>query len=163
MLENFDRLSAFIMSAGGFAWVGYLIVLLLAIFRFKSDLSSISSLSFWILSDLSAIGLTALMYVAIKAGDFSSVWWYPVFVANYAIFSGFIFVFHKYLNLKFSETSIVVFGLTAVLAAIDVVMHVDMMTILVLESFYHFAVPALKFLAVFLLAKASLKSRSDLC
>lgn len=163
MLENLDSLSAFILSAGSFAWVAYLVLLLIAIFKLKSELSTIVSIAFWIISDFAAIGLTALMYKAVSSGELSSLWWYPAFVVNYAFFSVLIFAFHKYLKLKFSDTSILIFGLIATLATLDLLMHIDRMTFLLLESAYHFAVPALKFFSVYLIWKTSFKSRSDVC
>lgn len=149
--SDLDNLSQFIMNTGGLAWFFYAVVLIFLLIKKRTDVSSLLSVSVWVLADLIVIWVTPSLYRGIESGQINSLYWYPIFIGVYALASFSIVAFHKALQLPMSKTSVLVLGLLLVLTLADSIMHVDRLTGLVLESFYHFAIPAFKILAAALL------------
>lgn len=150
---NLDDLSDFILSAGGLAWMLYASVLVYLLMGRQKDLSSVFSVTIWVICDLAVIAITPYLYDSIVDGSIQVRWWYPSFIIIYALSALVITIFHQSNQLDMSRTTLLVLSLLLILASMDAIMHLDKLTVVALEDIYHYAVPSLKIMAAYLLWK----------
>jgi hypothetical protein len=153
-----DSLQTFILSAGELALIGYACLLFWCVVFNRENTSVMIALPVWVAFDFLSLAISPLIYAQMIDQKIDRLAWYVIFISIHALAIFCVFFSHRALKVEFSNVAHLVVGMHFVMMCMALVMHFALlMGSSRLDTAYHFAIPALKLFAVFLLTQSCLR------